>query len=66
MTLGAKGFEYRWGAKQRGPDRIIIRAPLWKSTTFLIEYARFCRVHSYLFLNRDHPKFCVNLRCGVE
>ena len=29
MYLGARGFEYRWGAKQRGPDRIIIRAPLW-------------------------------------
>ena len=25
---------------------------IWKSTTILIESTRFCRVNSYLFLNR--------------
>ena len=29
MSLGTKGFDYRWGAKQKDSDRIIIRVPLW-------------------------------------
>ena len=29
MSLDTRSFDFRWGAKQRDPDRIIIRVPLW-------------------------------------
>ena len=38
MSLDARSFDFRWGAKQRDSDRIIIRVPLCVRTPVIIQF----------------------------